>query len=274
MIGNPSLIVILAGAYFLSGVLYTWRIVRRSEAAGRVATAVGLVGVALHGALIVMRSFDGAHAPAATVSDAASLVSFLTAAGFLAGQHIFGLRAIGAVAMPLCLGGVVVAAVYPSDGVIDERLQSIWFFLHVPPVLLAYVAFGYACTAAALYLGQTRLLRSKRIQAVIGVLPSLDELENAMYRTAAFGFLLLTIGMATGAAWANQAFDGGWWEWSPKQTGSLVTWLLFAMYLHLRVVRGSRSRAGAWVVIVGFVSVVATFLLVGMLPNFDPHRFI
>lgn len=273
MMDNPSLIVILAGAYFLSAVLYTWRIVRRSEAAGRVATAVGLVGVALHGALIVMRSFDGAHAPAATVSDAASLVSFLTAAGFLAGQHIFGLRAIGAVAMPLCLGGVIVAAAYPSDGAIDERLQSIWFFLHVPPVLLAYVAFGYACTAAALYLSQTRLLRSKRVQAVIGVLPSLDELESTMYRTAAFGFLLLTVGMATGAVWAEQEW-GAWWQWSPKQTASLVTWLLFAMYLHLRVVRGSRSRGGAWVVILGFVSVVATFLLVGMLPNDDPHSFI
>ena len=116
------------------------------------------------------------------------------------------------------------------------------------------------------------MLRSKRIQAVIGVLPSLDELEGAMYRTATFGFLLLTIGMATGSVWAQEEWDA-WWSWTPKQNATLVTWLVFATYLHLRLVRGSRSRAGAWMVVVGFVSAIATFLATGLITH-DPHRFL
>jgi ABC-type transport system involved in cytochrome c biogenesis permease subunit len=123
-----------------------------------------------------------------------------------------------------------------------------------------------------MYLGESRMLRSKRIAAVLGVLPPLDQLEGAMYRTAAFGFLLLTVGLATGAFWAQSVW-GSYWSWSPKQTASLATWLVFATYLHYRVVRHARGRNGAWLIVAGFVCVVLTLLVTGLLGD-DRHQFL
>ena len=130
----------------------------------------------------------------------------------------------------------------------------------------------FSFAAAAIYLGESRLLRGKRVAAVIGVLPPLGQLEHAMYRTATFGFLLLTIGMATGAAWAQHAW-GEYWSWSPKQTASLVTWLVFAVYLHYRLIRGSRGRNGAWLIVAGSACALVTFLAVGALEHDQLHRF-
>jgi len=269
---KTALLAVAAAAYLAAGGLYLWRIVRRNQRAGAWGAMAAGVGVGFHAVVLVLRFAEHPQAICASVTDAASLVSFLTVVGFLVGCRLFGIEAIGSAVFPVAFGGVVVAAALPSASrQVPDILRSPWFYAHVPPSLLAYVSFAFSFAAAGLYLSEAKLLRSKRVAAVIGVLPSLDQLEAAMYRTATFGFLLLTIGIGTGAAWAE---DVGWryWSWTPKQSASLVTWLLFAAYLHLRVIRGSRAKAGAWLVLIGFLSSIATFLAVGALKH-DPHRF-
>jgi cytochrome c-type biogenesis protein CcsB len=261
-----------ACAYLISGASYIWRVLRRDQRAGSVALVAGIVGAALHGVIVLAQLAADPHAIASSVSSAASLVSFLTAAAFLAANRPFRIEAIGSAVLPICFVGTLAAALYPpTAGKTPALLRSPWFFVHVPPALLAYVAFAFAFATAVMYLGEARLLHSRRIAAVIGVLPPLDRLENAMYRTAAFGFLLLTIGIATGALWAQDVWHRSW-SWSPKQTASLVTWLIFATYLHYRVVRGARGRTGALLIVIGFACVVLTFIAVGLLAN-DQHRF-
>jgi cytochrome c-type biogenesis protein CcsB len=272
MRADHLLLVAPACAYLISGALYASRVLRRNRPAGTAALVAGFVGAVIHAVLLAVAMARDPQAIAATVSDATSLVAFLTAAAFLAANRPFRIEAIGAAVLPICFAGTLFAALYPSaNHEVPELLRNPWFFIHVPPALLAYVAFAFAFAIAAIYLGEARLLRSKKIAAVLGVLPPLDRLESAMYRVAAFGFLLLTVGMATGALWA-QAVWGRYWSWSPKQTASLVTWLAFATYLHYRVVRGSRGRTGAWLIVIGFVCVVLTFVAVGLLGN-DQHRF-
>jgi len=270
----PSLSLLApACAYLASGALYAWRVVRRDRRAGAIGLVVGSAGAAIHAMVLLVRLVADPPSVCGTVSDAASLVSFLTAVAFLVGQRPFGIEAIGSAVMPVCFGGTLFAAVVPSAAQeIPDVLRSAWFFAHVPPALLAYVAFAFSFAVAAMYLGESWLLRSKRVAAVIGVLPPLGQLEQAMYRTATFGFLLLTIGMATGAAWAQDVW-GKYWSWSPKQTASLVTWLVFAAYLHYRVIRGSRGRNGAWLIVAGFVCALLTFLAVGALEHDQLHRF-
>ncbi len=269
---KTALLAVAAAAYLAAGGLYLWRVVRRQQRVGAWAVAAAGVGVACHAVALAVRFLEHPQAVCASVTDAASLVSFLTVVGFLAGRRIFGIEAIGSAVLPIAFAGVAVAAALPSaTRDVPDILRSPWFYAHVPPSLLAYVSFAFSFAAAGFYLSEAKLLHSKRLVGVIGVLPSLDQLEAAMYRTATFGFLLLTIGIATGAAWAE---DVGWryWSWTPKQSASLVTWLLFAAYLHLRVIRGSRARIGAWLVMIGFLSSIATFLAVGALKH-DPHRF-
>lgn len=270
---DQILLVVSACAYLASGVLYLWRVIQRRSAAGGPALIIGAVGATIHGVQLALTVARDPQAVAATVSTAASVVAFLTAAVFLVAHRPFRMEAIGSAVLPICFAATFFAAVSVSERrAVPDVLRSAWFFIHVPPALLAYVAFAFAFAVASMYLGEARLLRSRRVAAVIGILPPLDELESAMYRTATFGFLLLTIGLATGAMWAQDVW-GTYWSWSPKQTASLVTWLVFATYIHHRIVRGSRGRGGALLIVIGFACVVLTFMAVGFLGN-DQHRFL
>jgi len=273
MTGDHAVLLAPAGAYLVSGGLYAWRVLRRHRAAGTAALIVGAAGAGVHAITFLVALAGDPRAVAATVSSAVSLVCFLTAAVFLASNRAFRIEAIGSAVLPLCFVGTLFAALYPpAADETPDALRSAWFFVHVPPALLAYVAFAFSFAVAGMYLGEARMLRSKKVAAVLGVLPPLDQLENAMYRTAAFGFLLMTVGMATGALWAQSEW-GSYWSWEPKQTASLATWLVFATYLHYRVVRHARGRNGAWMIVIGFACVVLTFLAAGLLGD-DRHRFL
>lgn len=95
-------------------------------------------------------------------------------------------------------------------------------------------------------------------------LPSLDVLDEVSYRGIAFGFPLLTIGIVTGAIWADQAW-GRWWGWDPKETWSFITWVYYGAYLHTRLTMGWRGRHSAILAVVGLVAVLFTYLGVNLL---------
>lgn len=118
----------------------------------------------------------------------------------------------------------------------------------------AIVAYGAACVsfgAAVLYLLHPVL--PKRLP-----LPRLDVLDDIGYRAAVVTFPLLTIMIVLGSVWANTAW-GRYWGWDPKETAALVTWLLYGAFLHVRVVRNWRGRQAAWMLIIGFISVLFAY---------------
>ena len=92
----------------------------------------------------------------------------------------------------------------------------------------------------------------------------INELDNSSYRIISFGFPLLTIGILSGAVWANEAW-GSYWNWDPKETWALITWLIFATYLHTRMVRGWRMQQSAVVAILGFFIIWICYLGVNLL---------
>jgi ABC-type transport system involved in cytochrome c biogenesis permease subunit len=81
-----------------------------------------------------------------------------------------------------------------------------------------------------------------------------------------FGFIMLTLGLLVGSVWAKSAW-GDFWVWDPKENWSLVTWLVYGAYLHLRKVRGWRGERAAWLAIIGFAVVMFTYLGMGLLPT-------
>ncbi len=91
-----------------------------------------------------------------------------------------------------------------------------------------------------------------------------DTLDNLSYRTIGLGFPLLTIGIIAGAVWANEAW-GSYWSWDPKETWALITWLVFAAYLHARITRGWQGRRPAILAAAGFVVVWVCYLGVNLL---------
>jgi cytochrome c-type biogenesis protein CcsB len=90
-------------------------------------------------------------------------------------------------------------------------------------------------------------------------LPTVDMLDFLSYRSVMVAFPLMTVVIVTGAVWAQSAW-GKWWGWDPKETASLVTWILYAVFLHMRVVAGWKGRPSAVINIIGFISVIFTYL--------------
>jgi cytochrome c-type biogenesis protein CcsB len=125
------------------------------------------------------------------------------------------------------------------------------------------VALGVVLAAAALWplillVGSKARVRER--------MPGAAELERMVYKAVAVGFPFLTLGIITGSVWASQAW-GRYWGWDDKETASLITWLVFAVYLHLRIVPKWRGPWVAWIAVAGFLCVIFTFFGVNYLSS-------
>lgn len=136
-------------------------------------------------------------------------------------------------------------------------LRSNWLTFHVTTVLIGYGSFAVAFLAAIGYLIVTRAASQAARE-------SRDLFEAIMSKTVSFGFLFLVVGIAMGAVWANVAW-GTYWSWDPKETWSLITTLIYAVFLHGRYLRGWPGRRMAWVAVIGFTSVLVTYVGVNYL---------
>ncbi|TAN37193.1 MAG: c-type cytochrome biogenesis protein CcsB [Verrucomicrobia bacterium] len=136
-------------------------------------------------------------------------------------------------------------------------LRSNWLTFHVTTVLIGYGSFAVAFLAATGYLIVSR--------AASQAGPESRELcEAIMSKTISFGFLFLVVGIAMGAVWANVAW-GTYWSWDPKETWSLITALIYAVFLHGRYLRNWSGRRMAWIAVIGFISVLITYVGVNYL---------
>ncbi|MBN2416726.1 c-type cytochrome biogenesis protein CcsB [bacterium] len=142
-------------------------------------------------------------------------------------------------------------------------LQSNWLTYHVLTCFLGYAAFTASFGASIMYLVKTgKKTKPGEKQAL--PLPDADILDEVLYKANAAGFLLLGIGIITGSVWASRAW-GSYWSWDPKETWSLITWIIYAVFLHARYARGMRGRTAAVFSIIGFIAVLFTFLGVNYL---------
>jgi ABC-type transport system involved in cytochrome c biogenesis permease subunit len=130
----------------------------------------------------------------------------------------------------------------PSTDVVTPALQSHWLEFHVATTMFGYAAFSVGFLAAEAYL-----------------VSRLDWLEELSYKMSALGFPFLTVGIVSGAVWAQEAW-GTWWGWDPKETASLIMWLVYAAYLHMRLSRGWHGAKAAWMNLAGFFSMLFCFM--------------
>lgn len=116
--------------------------------------------------------------------------------------------------------------------------------------------------------GSTAVLEAPSTSTSVSLSPQrlslADTLDNISYRIIGLGFPLLTIGIISGAVWANEAW-GSYWSWDPKETWALITWLVFAAYLHARITKGWQGRRPALLAAMGFVVVWVCYLGVNLL---------
>jgi cytochrome c-type biogenesis protein CcsB len=174
-------------------------------------------------------------------------------------ERVYRQRSIGAVLFPGIATLFTVSLVYfPSKvtPLIPALQANRILAIHVGMMMLSYSALSVSFGAAVLYLVQDGKRRFAR-------LPSANTLEEIAHKSVLVGFPMLALGIALGAWWANSAW-GRYWGWDPKETSALVTWLIYAGYLHARGLRGWRGKRAAGILILGYVGVMFTYFAVNL----------
>jgi cytochrome c-type biogenesis protein CcsB len=143
-------------------------------------------------------------------------------------------------------------------------LQSYWAKIHVPIVVSSYAAFLVAFVFSCIYLMKyyaTPFANSgdRALGGWLDGLPSLAQLDVIVYRAVGIGLPLISLGIITGAAWAKEAW-GAYWQWDPKETAALATWIVYLAYMHLHTRNAWRGLRTNWVSVLGFFVVVFTYL--------------
>jgi cytochrome c-type biogenesis protein CcsB len=209
------------------------------------------------------------HAPWVNMYEASiSLAGFLTIA-YLGFEFRYKTRALGVfatgLALLLMLSALWVGASFNQATPLE--FHSITPALQDNPILAIHVSMmivSYAFFMVASACGVLMLAQGDGAKPRFGWLPTAEAADELGYKAVTIGFPLLALGIILGAWWANYAW-GHYWSWDPKETSALITWLVYAIYLHARGLRGLRGNLMAWLLIAGFAATLFTYYGVSFL---------
>ncbi|MEW5734337.1 MAG: c-type cytochrome biogenesis protein CcsB [Thermodesulfobacteriota bacterium] len=274
---SSQILSVVTFVYGLAAALYIFAWVFRAETAFRFAfgfLAAGAAGNALGIGLRWVESYrlGYGHAPFSNMYESLVFFALTISAICLVVVRRTKMPALGALASPLAFLALCYASLSPhvSDRIepLLPALKSNWLIAHVMTCFLGYAAFAVGFCAGILYLLRER--SRERRDGIWARIPDAGALDNLTHRVVVFGFLFLTIGIITGAVWANSAW-GRYWGWDPKETWSLITWLFYATFLHARLVRGWKGSRVAWLSSAGFAAVIFTYFGVNYLPGLHSY---
>jgi cytochrome c-type biogenesis protein CcsB len=265
---SPKLVSIVTFLYLFCTVLYISYLVFRSDRLGRAVSVLAWTGLLIHTAAILLRWVESyqmgiGHAPLSNMYESLVFFSWSIALLYHLWEWKLGSRVLGAFVLPFAFVFIAYASLAPGiSAKIDPlipALQSNWLHAHVITCFLSYASFALSCAVSIMYLvKQKRQESGGKEGTFMAMLPSLDSLDALVYKMVAVGFPLLTLGIVTGAAWANYAW-GRYWGWDQKETWSLITWFVYAIFLHARLTREWRGRRTAILSIIGFGAVLFTY---------------
>jgi cytochrome c-type biogenesis protein CcsB len=181
-------------------------------------------------------------------------------------------RDLGAFALPIVLALLAYAWTQPRGvSPLIPIFRSLWLHVHILTAIVAYACFAMTFAASCLYL---LLSRPVPASATAGddATSTLALFDRVAYQATIIGFPFMTVCIISGAIWADNVW-ARYWTWDPKETWSLITWLVFAAYLHTRYKRGWRQRKAAILAIVGFLTVLMNFIGVELIYQYQETTF-
>jgi cytochrome c-type biogenesis protein CcsB len=230
-----------------------------------------IIGFILHLAYFTLRWSEAGRIPITSFFESANFLGMGIVLVFLIMELRFKVAALGSLMLPLAITLMIPSLVLSGDiKELNPMLKSGWLGVHTSLVILGDAAFAFAFVISIMYLIQERQLKAKHLGIVFHRFPSLDIMDTLAYRALTFGWPLFTLGIVTGSIWANSAW-GTYWSWDPKETWSLITWVVYLIFLHLRTI-GWRGRKMAVLSVVGFVFVLVSFYIIGRVPM-GKHTF-
>jgi cytochrome c-type biogenesis protein CcsB len=239
---------------------------RRVDQFGRIGIALTSIGLALSVCGVVLRGLAAHRAPWGNMFEFTTAAMVFIVAAYLIMVWRVGLRWLG---LPVTLlatigNGLAVTVFYVAVAPLVPALHSVWFLIHIVAAAIAGAAFNVGGLLAILYLIKKRAEERGRVRGYLARLPSLRRMDVLTYRFHAFAFPLWTFTVAAGAIWAEYAW-GRYWGWDPKETWALVTWVIYACYLHARSTAGWRGSRAAVIAIVGLASFWFNFIGINLL---------
>lgn len=251
--------------YLLGSLIYLAHIIFLKEALSRIGFLSASLGFAAHSLALLTRYVEAGYTPVTNLHESLSFFAWMIMGVLLLTHLKYKVKVLGAFLTPIALILMLFALALPKEVLpLAPVLRSYWHPFHVTFAFLGNAIFTLTFCCGILYLIQEHQLKSKKVGAISKRLPSLKVLDDLNYRSLTFGFPMLTLGIITGAVWAEYAW-GRYWGWDPKETWSLITWFLYAALLHQRLTVGWRGRKAAIMAIVGFFAVLFTFLGVNLL---------
>ncbi len=260
-------------AYLVSMLCFFIHMATRNEQAGAAGSYSAYGGLLVQTVAILLRwkeSYDlgMGHAPLSNLYESVVFFAWTIILIFAAVDLKYRYRIIGAFVVPFAMLGMAWAQLGLNSGIqpLVPALQSNWLLYHVVTCFLGYAAFAVACGVSIMYLIATRTAPDQegRRGSILAMFPPERILDDINYKAIMVGFPLLTLGIITGAAWANYAW-GTYWSWDPKETWSLIVWFVYAAFLHARFTRGWVGRRAAWLSITGFAATIFCYLGVNLL---------
>ena len=246
-----ALFFIAFAAYAVSVILEFSGTAFRKKGLLRAAWIAFLAAFALHSVFLVARGVAAKRLPLSN--------QFEFANGFAWGVALFTVAVctrlktdwLKVAAMPAALLIMTYAALQPMEiRDLMPALRSAWFGVHIGSAVLAYAAFVIAGCVGARYL----ILSKKESDNQ----KAMEQMDFLSYRLVSFGFLFLTVVILSGAIWAEQAWSA-FWTWDPKEVWALITWIIYAVYLHLRLRGKKKGRQMAWYLVIAVFVVFFTF---------------
>lgn len=236
----------------------------RLESSG-LAFAAG--GAFVQMAAIAARWVRIGHGPYLGFYEVATLLAFMAVCAFLFGVWRFpGLRVAGVALLPIVLlinGGSLLVNREAME--VTGSLVSFWLVVHVLFANLAFGAYAFAFVLAVAYL-MKESKRAGRWSDLLARFPEPDVLDELTFRVIGAGFVFQTVMIVSGAIWANEAW-GRYWGWDPMETWSLLSWAIYAIYLHLTLTLGWRGKRAAWVAIASLGVILFSLLGVPVFYN-------
>jgi len=241
--------------YILAAFFYLAILLSRKETWAKPGLGLAVAGLVFHTAALLLRTFQSGHAPFTNMYESLSFLSWAIVLAFIVIDRKVRIPRIGPYLMLIVVGLVALASspLMPKDATpLVPALQSYWLWLHVSVTLLGEAFFAVAFVASILDLRADS--EEKK-----------EKMDSVSYRCVAVGFPLFTLGgLIFGMVWAYKAW-GTYWSWDPKEVWSLITWLVFALYLHTRTVMGWKGKRSAAIAIIGFLAALFTYFGVNYL---------
>ena len=276
------LFVVTLALYCITMLLHFFYVAVKKPVLSKLAIRIQFGALLMHTAAIILRGIAMGRLPMANQYEFSTAFAWALTLLSLIFILKFSFPVLGAFASPVMLLLAVYAGVQKlnelrvieANGIDSIRnlmpaLRSSWLGIHVSTVIIAYGAFGVSFVLSIIFLLRDKMKENGFWDQHI---PKKEKLDTISYRCVSLGMMFLTVTIGIGGVWAENAW-GSYWSWDPKETWALVTWVIYLVYLHLRIRKGWNGKTAAIFGTVGFICVLFTYIGVNtLLPGLHSYK--